>query len=160
MDIQKFKEQMLIDIVPVRTLKDEINYSHKDNPDLIATESMLAYINQKVNDIKHTCKLLRKGKIVQSHIPSRDKAVVQDKIICMEEMAELIDAISTMESCGEEFALAEDNRMHILEEMADVSICIQLLENMYGFSDEELEKAMRIKLENYRVKTEKGDCQK
>ncbi len=55
MDTQKFKEQMLIDIAPIWPIKDEINYSHKDAPDVIATESMLAYINQKANDKKFEC---------------------------------------------------------------------------------------------------------
>ena len=46
---------MLIDIAPIWPIKDEINYSHKDAPDVIATESMLAYINQKANNKKFEC---------------------------------------------------------------------------------------------------------
>lgn len=42
-------EQMLIDIAPIWPIKDEINYSHKDAPDVIATDVFYTLnMNQKI----------------------------------------------------------------------------------------------------------------
>lgn len=49
--------------------------------------------------------------------------------VCMEECAELIQAISK-EKRG------KSDRMHLAEEMADVLICIELLKQIYGITDE------------------------
>lgn len=68
-----------------------------------------------------------------------DKQIIADSIehygkeaqstVCMEECAELIQAISK-EKRG------KSDRMHLAEEMADVLICIELLKQIYGITDE------------------------
>lgn len=150
MVIQKFKEQMKLDISSIKSLEEEINYTHGRIKNISISRDTFRLIGQKAIDVKVICKKLRRGDIIGT---STHHKLEENKIICIEEMAELIDAITTMESCKEDSALA-DSRLHILEEMADVAICLQLLKNMYNFSEEELEKAIRVKCENYRRKIE------
>ena len=54
-------------------------------------------------------------------------------IVCMEECSELIQAVS---KCLRGKPDATDN---LTEEMADVTICLYLLKEMYGITDEQLE---------------------
>ena len=54
-------------------------------------------------------------------------------IVCMEECSELIQAVS---KCLRGKPDATDN---LAEEMADVTICLYLLKEMYGITDEQLE---------------------
>ena len=71
-----------------------------------------------------------------------DKAIVdrsiefygkeKQSIVCMEECSELIQAISK-ELRG------KSDINHLVEEMADVLICIELLKKMYDIGDSELE---------------------
>ena len=68
-----------------------------------------------------------------------DKQIIADSIkhygkeaqstVCMEECAELIQAISK-EKRG------KSDRMHLAEEIADVLICIEILKQIYGVTDE------------------------
>lgn len=68
-----------------------------------------------------------------------DKQIIADSIehygeevqstVCMEECSELIQAISK-EKRG------KSDRMHLAEEMADVLICIEILKQIYGITDE------------------------
>ena len=68
-----------------------------------------------------------------------DKQIIADSIehygeevqstVCMEECSELIQAISK-EKRG------KSDRMHLAEEMADVLICIEILKQIYGVTDE------------------------
>ena len=53
-------------------------------------------------------------------------------VVCMEECAELIQAISKMKR-------DKDNRDNLIEEMADVMICIEILKQVYGISDNEIQ---------------------
>ena len=53
-------------------------------------------------------------------------------IVCMEECAELIQAISKK---LREPTSTDD---HLAEEMADVTICLNLLKLMYGITDKEI----------------------
>ena len=53
-------------------------------------------------------------------------------VVCMEECAELIQAISKMKR-------GKDNRDNLIEEMADVMICIEILKQVYGVSDNEIQ---------------------
>ena len=53
-------------------------------------------------------------------------------VVCMEESAELIQAISKMKR-------GKDNRDNLIEEMADVMICIEILKQVYGISDNEIQ---------------------
>ena len=68
-----------------------------------------------------------------------DKEIIADSIehygkktqsiVCMEECAELIQAISK-ELRG------KSDRIHLAEEIADVLICIEILKQIYGIADE------------------------
>ena len=68
-----------------------------------------------------------------------DKEIIADSIehygkktqsiVCMEECAELIQAISK-ELRG------KSDRIHLAEEIADVLICIEILKQIYGTTDE------------------------
>ena len=53
-------------------------------------------------------------------------------VVCMEECAELIQAISKMKR-------GKDNRDNLIEEVADVMICIEILKHVYGISDNEIQ---------------------
>jgi len=46
--------------------------------------------------------------------------------VCMKECAELIQAISKQKRCN-----SDRNKEHMTEEIADVLICIKLLQNIY-----------------------------
>ena len=71
-----------------------------------------------------------------------DKRIISDSInhygvnlqttVCMEELAELIQAISK-EKRG------KSDKNHLAEEMADVLICIEILEQVYSVTDAELQ---------------------
>lgn len=54
--------------------------------------------------------------------------VTKQSIVCMEECAELIEANDDLRRDG----LTDATRSHMVEEMADVFICLWLLEHMYG----------------------------
>lgn len=53
-------------------------------------------------------------------------------VVCMEECAELIQAISKMKR-------GKDNRNNLIEEIADVMICMEILKQVYGISDNEIQ---------------------
>lgn len=53
--------------------------------------------------------------------------VTKQSVVCMEECAELIEAIDDLRRDG----LTDATRAHLAEEMADVLICLWLLERMY-----------------------------
>lgn len=53
--------------------------------------------------------------------------VTKQSVVCMEECAELIEAIDDRRRDG----LTDGTRVHLIEEMADVLICLWLLEHMY-----------------------------
>lgn len=53
--------------------------------------------------------------------------VTTQSVVCMEECAELIEAIDDRRRDG----LTDATRAHLVEEMADVLICLCLLERMY-----------------------------
>lgn len=72
--------------------------------------------------------------------------------IAQEECAELIQAVSKCLRSKEEVPIKE--RMNLIEEMADVMICLQLLQCMYYINDEELY-AMKQKKENRLIEREK-----
>ena len=71
-----------------------------------------------------------------------DKRIVSDSInhyganlqttVCMEELAELIQAISK-EKRG------KSDKNHLAEEMADVLICIEILKQAYQISDHDID---------------------
>lgn len=53
-------------------------------------------------------------------------------VVCMEECSELIQAISKMKR-------GKDNRDNLIKEMADVMICMDILKQVYGVSDNEIQ---------------------
>ena len=53
-------------------------------------------------------------------------------VVCMEECSELIQAISKMKR-------GKDNRDNLIEEIADVMICMDILKQVYGVSDSEIQ---------------------
>lgn len=65
--------------------------------------------------------------------------VEQQSIVCMEECAELIQAIS---KCLRGKPDATDN---LAEEMADVTICLHMLQEMYGITDKQVNKWIACK---------------
>lgn len=65
--------------------------------------------------------------------------------IAMEEFAELTQQLSKQ-------IRGYDNRMGLLEEMADAYICLEFLKSIFDISPEELQKAMDVKLERERGK--------
>lgn len=52
--------------------------------------------------------------------------------VCMEECSELIQAISKMKR-------GKGSRDNLIEEMADVMICMEILKQVYGISDNEIQ---------------------
>lgn len=65
--------------------------------------------------------------------------------IAMEEFAELTQAISKQ-------IRGYDNRIGLLEEMADAYICLEFLKSIFYITPEELQKAMDVKLQRERNK--------
>lgn len=65
--------------------------------------------------------------------------------IAMEEFAELTQQISKQ-------IRGYDNRIGLLEEMADAYICLEFLKSIFDITPEELQKAMDIKLQRERNK--------
>lgn len=64
-------------------------------------------------------------------------------IIVTEELAELIQQVSKLLR----YKATEDNRTALLEEMADVTICLEMLRYMHDIPEHELEDAVQIKAE-------------
>lgn len=58
--------------------------------------------------------------------------------VCMEECAELIQAISK-EKRG------KHDKQHLIEEMADVYICLEMLKEIYNISSKEIESMIERK---------------
>lgn len=68
-----------------------------------------------------------------------NQSVDVNKMIAVEELSEL-----QKEICKD--LRGFDRREEIKEEMADVYICLQLLKEIYNFSDEDLEKMYKRKM--------------
>lgn len=66
----------------------------------------------------------------------KNNGIRYQSAIAQEECAELIQAISKCLRSKEAIPIKE--RMNLIEEMADVMICIQQLQIMYHVTDEEL----------------------
>lgn len=70
--------------------------------------------------------------------------------VCMEECAELIQAISKAKR-------GKINRDNMIEEIADVLICIEMLKQMYMISDEKINKWIEKKQEREAERMEKNE---
>lgn len=82
----------------------------------------------------------------------KKNGIKHQSMIAMEECAELIQAISKCLRSKE--MIPTEVREHLIEEMADVMICLEQLQIMYYIDDEELY-AMKQKKEN-RLLTREG----
>lgn len=74
-------------------------------------------------------------------------------IIVMEELAELIQQVSKYLRYGEK----EENRLALLEEMADATICLEMLRYMHDIPEYEWEDAIQVKLESALEKARRGE---
>ena len=72
----------------------------------------------------------------------QEQGMILKCIISIEEFAELQQAISKMIRYGE-----EEDRISLLEEMADAYICLELLKRMFEIDYETLQKAMDVKFQ-------------
>ena len=61
-------------------------------------------------------------------------------VVCMEELSELTQAISK-EIQG------KDNRNNVIEEMADVLICLEILKQVFEITDEDIDSWIKYKQE-------------
>lgn len=79
-------------------------------------------------------------KVLLSELEFGDNMLLHMKILCIEELGELIQAITKN-------LRGKNNTANVLEEMADVTIMLRYLKKMYGFTDEQLGKAVNVKLD-------------
>lgn len=63
-------------------------------------------------------------------------------IVCMEECAELIQAISKVKRYG---IMDIAYRLNLIEEIADVYICLEMLRQMYGIGFADIEEYIDMK---------------
>lgn len=69
-------------------------------------------------------------------------------IIVMEELAELSQQVSKT-------LRGKEDRMHLLEELADVYICNEFVKSICGFSDDEIARAINVKLDRLHTRSNK-----
>lgn len=94
-----------------------------------------------------------KKKLQEKNIEIKDKEIIYEKsleklkstnsFIFMEELAELIQAISKKER------KIKDADYMLIEEIADVEIIIELLKKRWNIEEEMIDKAKEIKLERF-----------
>ena len=94
-----------------------------------------------------------KKKLQEKNVEIKDKEIIYEKsleklkstnsFIFMEELAELIQAISKKER------KIEDADYMLIEEIADVEIILELLRKRWNIEEEMIEKAKEIKLERF-----------
>lgn len=66
----------------------------------------------------------------------------KQSIVCIEEFAEVIQAVIKIQRKG----LTEETKEHLTEEIADALICISQLKIMYGITEEDLNKYFEYKI--------------
>lgn len=71
-------------------------------------------------------------------------------VVCMEECSELIKECSKM-------LRGKGNREHLVEEMADVYICLEMLEKMYRISAIDIDAVIVDKIERLKKRIEEGE---
>lgn len=166
MDLQKFKDKMQTEnALPLNILLDEAPSVHKNGfTEVDAAGEFMQDIVDKFSMVKMICKDLRTGTMSVDDNPVK---LTYNKVICIEELTELAAAIINYESyCSESDADADETvREHheklinkkyaLLEEFTDVMICLHLMKKAYGFTDDMISKAVRIKLDNFKKKKEK-----
>lgn len=166
MDLQKFKDKMQTEnALPLNILLDEAPSVHKNGfTEVDAAGEFMQDIVDKLSMIKMISKDLRTGTMPVDDNPVK---LTYNKVICIEELTELAAVIIDYESyCSGSDADADETvREHheklinkkyaLLEEFADVTICLHLMKKAYGLTDEMISKAVRIKLDNFKKKKEK-----
>ena len=73
--------------------------------------------------------------------------------LIMKAVAQVLDADETVKEHNEKLM---DKKYALLEEFADVMICLHLMKKAYGLTDEMISKAVRIKLDNYKKKNKEN----
>ena len=162
MDLQKFKDKMQTeDALPLNILLDEaVQCVHKNGSmEVDAAGEFMQDIVNKLSMIKMISKDLRTGTMPIDDNPVK---LTYNKVICIEELTELATAIIDYESYCSGSDTDETVREHneklinkkyaLLEEFADVTICLHLMKKAYGFTDDMISKAVRIKLDNFKKK--------
>lgn len=165
MDLQKFKDEMQTeDALPLNILLDEaVQCVHKNGSmEVDAAGEFMQDIVNKLSMIKMISKDLRTGTMPIDDNPVK---LTYNKVICIEELTELATAIIDYESYCSGSDTDETVREHneklinkkyaLLEEFADVTICLHLMKKAYGFTDDMISKAVRIKLDNFKKNKEK-----
>lgn len=96
------------------------------------------YSFEAYNEIQETSfKLAKKAKI---HSNFR-------LIICIEELSELTKCLTKVLRYGLKGDKKKVNKYMLLEEFADVKLCMDVIQRVAGFTDEEVLKAMGIKIQ-------------
>lgn len=106
---------------------------------------------EEKTDMQWTLDLLKKS--IDSNKKSGNQRGHRNLIIVMEELSELSKEISKQ-------LRGKGDRYRILEELADVQLGIHYVQEICGISDEELHKAMNVKLQRLEeTLREKGQYQ-
>lgn len=161
MDLQRFKDKMQTEnALPLNILLDEAQSVHKNG---VTEVDAARELMQDVVDELGMVKMIRKD-LHTREMPVDDNPVklTYNKVICIEELTELAAAIIDYESYCSGSDADETVREHneklidkkyaLLEEFADVTICLHLMKKAYGLTDEMISKAVRIKLDNFKQK--------
>lgn len=161
MDLQKFKDKMQTEnVLPLNILLDEAPSVHKNGfTEVDAAREFMQDVIDKLDMVKMICKDIRTGEMPVDDNPVK---LTYNKVICIEELTEFATAIIDYESyCSgsdadetvrEHTEKLIDKKYALLEEFADVMICLSLMKKAYGLTDEMISKAVRIKLDNYKKK--------
>lgn len=162
MDLQRFKDKMQTeDALPLNILLDEAqNIVHKNgSAEVDAAGELMQDIVDKFGMVKVICKDLRTGEMPVDDNPVK---LTYNKVICIKELTEFATAIIDYESYCSGSDADETVREHneklidkkyaLLEEFADVMICLHLMKKAYGLTDEMVSKAVRIKIDNFKQK--------
>lgn len=94
--------------------------------------------------------MVKVNKELQAEVVNKYGANIQSTI-CMEECAELIQAISKMKR-------GKDNKDNLIEEMADVLIAFSQLRVIYDITDDEIIKWLDAKQDRQRQLLSGGRC--
>lgn len=161
MDLQKFKDKMQTEnVLPLNILLDEAPSVHKNGfTEVDAAGEFMQDVVDKLGMVKMICKDIRTGEMPVDDNPVK---LTYNKVIYIEELAELAATIIGHESYCSGSDADETVREHheklinkkyaLLEEFADVMICLHLMKKGYGLTDEMISKAVRIKLDNFKQK--------
>lgn len=159
MDLQRFKDKMQTeDALPLNILLDEAqNVVHKNGS--MEVDAARELMQDVVDELGMVKMILRTGEMPVGDNPVK---FTYNKIICIEKLTELATAIIDYESYCSGSDADETVREHheklinkkyaLLEEFADVMICLHLMKKEYGLTDDMISKAVRIKLDNFKEK--------